>query len=348
MPGDPDWRHDPLTGRRVLISPVRGERPRHSGPACPFCEGHEAETPSEVLAFREAASKPNGPGWRVRVVPNRYAAVRMDLLPPLRFGKGGRGGEVCGEQAQDPSPQPPPRSGEGEKLPGVGVAEVFLECPQHETRFRNLPLDHAAEVIRAWRERLRYWRDDGRLAFAQFFKNEGPMAGASVEHCHSQLIGLDFVPPQILDELPRSSANGECLHCRWLERKTYFVMESNEFVVLCPSAPRFPGETWILPRRHEAAFESLADDSVQELASVLKNLLDRIGRVFNDPDFNLIVKSAPFRYSGSYHWRIEVVPRPNVTAGFEWGTGLIINTMLPERAADLLCLAFEPTARTRD
>lgn len=313
MPGDPEWRHDPLTGRRVLISPARGERPRHSGPACPFCEGHEVETPSEVLAFRDPASKPNGTGWRVRVVPNRYAAVRMDLdvLPPLRFG-------------------------EGEKAPGIGIAEVFLECPHHETRFRNLSPDQASEVIRSWRDRLRYWRDDGRLPFAQFFKNEGAMAGASVEHCHSQLIGLDFVPSQVLDELRLSSQAGECLHCRWLERKACFVMESSGFVVLCPPAPRFPGEAWILPRRHESAFESISDDSIRELASVLRDLLGRIGRAFNEPDFNLIVKSAPFRYDGISHWRIEVLPRSIAIAGFEWGTGLIINTILPESAAELL------------
>src|SRR5262245_29127348 len=308
MGAAPEWRFDPLTGRRVLISPDRGDRPIHPTGACPFCEGREAETPPEVLAYRAPGSPPNGPGWRVRVVPNRYAAVRLDL---------------------------------GE--PGVGVAEVFLESPHHETAFRNLSPSQAKDAIRAWRDRLRVWRDDDRLAFAQVFKNEGLAAGASVEHCHSQLIGISFVPREVAQELEHLAhlrgLGGVCPFCQWVEagaRNDRFVVESNRFVAFCPPAPRFPGEVWLLPRFHIHAFETLSEDKLAELSGVLQNLLTRVDRAFGAPAYNLIVKTPPFRHAGTYHWRIEVLPRTTSTAGWEWGTGLLINTMFPERAAELL------------
>jgi UDPglucose--hexose-1-phosphate uridylyltransferase len=318
MAGLPEWRFDPLTGRRVLISPDRAERPHAVGPACPFCEGHEAETPPEVLAYRDPGSAPNGPGWRVRVVPNRYAAVRsIGTLPG---------------QAITPI---------GERMPwwpGYGVAEVFIEAPRHEAVFRNFAPDQAADVVRAWRDRLRYWRDDGRLTFALVFKNEGPTAGASVEHCHSQLIGIPFIPPSVEEECVGAGSD-RCPFCNWITNARLaqgFVTDSEHFIALCPLAPRFPGETWILPRVHSAAFESLTDHDAEALVPILFDVLRRIDRVFNDPDFNLVVRSAPFHREGNYHWRIELLPRTATTAGWEWGTGLLINTMFPERAAELL------------
>ena len=187
------------------------------------------------------------------------------------------------------------------------------------------------------RDRLRYWRDDGRLAFAQVFKNEGPAAGASIEHCHSQLIGIPFVPPAIEVELRRATET--CATCSWLEQERHgprFITESDRFAVVCPFAPRFPGETWILPITHADAFESIDDADIPKLADTIRDLLNRIDRVRPGVDFNLIVRSAPFRSTGTAHWRIEILPRVTTTAGWEWGTGLQINTMFPECAAALL------------
>jgi UDPglucose--hexose-1-phosphate uridylyltransferase len=307
----PEWRHDPLTGQRILISPERAERPLKPGVSCPFCEGHESETPPEVLAYRNPKSAPNGPGWRVRVVPNRYAAVRMDA---------GRLGE-----------------------PGVGVAEVFVECPRHETRLRNLARDQVADVLRAWRDRVRYWGDESPLRFAQVFHNEGPAAGASVDHCHSQLIAIPFVPPEVEREIETlaklAQLAGMCPYCQWIKdskASERYVMESERFAVFCPPAPRFPGESWLLPKYHIHAFDTLGDDKLYELADVLLDLLIRVSRVFEDPDFNLIVKLGAFPLSDQFHWRIELLPRTITTAGWEFGTGLMINTMFPETAARLL------------
>src|SRR5688572_33392044 len=129
-----EWRFDPLTGSRVLISPDRAERPIRPAGACPFCEGHESETPPELLAFRDPGTAPNGPGWRVRVVPNRYAAVRLPETappypPPLK-GEGGPGNPLASGGSGDTLGLPLPLQGRGPgggvSAPGVGVAEVFL------------------------------------------------------------------------------------------------------------------------------------------------------------------------------------------------------------------------------
>ena len=341
MPTRPEWRLDPLTGRRVLIAPDRGERPIRATVACPFCEGHEGETPPEVMAYRSSGSAPDGPGWRVRVVTNRYAAVRMDAEtpppnPPPGSGEGGSGPDTF-RLFGSPSPLRGGVWGEELSFPGVGVAEVFVECPHHETAFRNLAHSQATDVLRIWRDRLRHWHDDGRLAFAQVFKNEGPAAGASIEHCHSQLIGVPFLPPAIADELRHATA--PCPFCRWIEVERHgprYVTESDQFSVNCPTAPRFPGEVWVLPKPHASSFETIADGPLEKLAAVLLDLLRRVDRAFSGPDFNLIVRTAPFRYEGTFHWRIELLPRTTTTAGWEWGTGLLINTMFPEHAARLL------------
>jgi UDPglucose--hexose-1-phosphate uridylyltransferase len=194
----------------------------------------------------------------------------------------------------------------------------------------------AADVIRAWRDRLRFWRDDGRLAFAQVFKNEGLAAGASVEHCHSQLIGIPFVPPAVEEEL-RRVATVRCPYCfRNAQLGPTLVAASGHFLAMCPVAPRFPGETWVLPREHAATFEAIADDRIPGLVAIVFDVLARMDRVFGRPDYNLIVRSAPFRHAGDWHWRIEILPRVTTTAGWEWGTGLLINTMFPEDAARLM------------
>jgi UDPglucose--hexose-1-phosphate uridylyltransferase len=355
----PEWRHDPLTGRSVLISPERAERPLRPGISCPFCEGHESGTPPELLAYRDAQSAPDGPGWRVRVVPNRYAAVRMDAGTTGEPGAlAGEPGALAGEpgalatganasdsrrQALPPVAYAPGSPADTPGSPGIGVAEVFIECPHHETRLRNLSRDQVADVLRAWRDRVRYWGNHGQLGFAQMFHNEGPAAGASVEHCHSQLIAIPFVPPDVEREIESLAKiiqlTGMCPYCRWMktgEAKDRHVLDSEGFAIYCPPAPRFPGESWLLPKDHFLAFDTLGDDQLLELAGLMLDLLVRVDRVFANPDFNLIVKLGAFPLGARFHWRIELLPRTITTAGWEWGTGLMINTMFPETAARLL------------
>lgn len=304
----PEWRTDPVTNRRVLLSPIRAERPFHVDGFCPFCENQEHETSEEVHAVRTPGTKPDGPGWQLRVVPNRYAAVRPDL--------------THGDPGREVAP---------------GVAEVLIEGAKHETLLHRHDRSMVRIVVRAWRDRLNYWRNDGRYAFAQVFKNQGRTAGASLTHCHSQLIAVTEVPRGIREEVD---------HVARFDWDTWLATEMNgprrilqtkSLAVLAPLAPRFPGETWFIPQVHSDCFEHISDDLCDELADTLHEMLIRIDDRFKTPDLNIMVRSTPFDVDrANYRWRVEVLPRLVTPAGWEHSTGVLINPMLPETAAEWL------------
>ena len=327
----PELRKDPTVGRWVIIATERVRRPmdlavpaspRHGGP-CPFCAGHERETPPEVLAYRDAdTAAQDAPGWRVRVVPNKFPALRVE-------GELGRRGE-----------------GVYDVMSGVGAHEVVIESPDHDATLAALPQAAVEDVVRAYRDRLVDLRRDGRLRSAIVFKNHGARAGASLEHPHSQIIATPIVPLAVADELHQARAyfdyRERCLYCDILYQETTervrVVAETTDAVAFAPYAPRFPFETWIMPRRHAAAFDQATDAELAALATVLRDVLGRLDRVVADPPFNMILHTVPFggEASPSYHWHVEIVPTLTAAAGFEVGTGFHINPMPPEEAARLL------------
>ena len=327
----PELRKDPVVGRWVIIATERVRRPsdfprrvRPAPPrACPFCPGHEAETPPEVLAYRpDASAAPDGPGWRVRVVPNKFPALRVE-------------GELD-------------RRGEGiyDLMNGVGAHEVIVESPEHEGGIERMPPAALEEVLRAYRSRIADLKRDDRLRSVLVFKNHGAEAGATVDHAHSQLIATPVVPLVVADELHQARAyhgyRERCLFCDILrqetEQRARLVADSGRVVAFAPFAARVPFETWVLPRPHGAAFEHIADDLLHELAGVLGTVLGRLRRVLDDPPYNLVLHSAPFGVgeSPSYHWHFEILPKLTGLAGFELGSGFNINPVPPEDAARLL------------
>jgi UDPglucose--hexose-1-phosphate uridylyltransferase len=333
----PELRKDPTVGRWVIIATERVRRPhdfavprnaRRGGP-CPFCAGHERETPPEVLAYREPAGAPaDAPGWRVRVVPNKFPALRVE-------GEIGRRGE-----------------GVYDVMSGIGAHEVVIESPDHDTPLGRLSPRAVEEVVRAYRDRIHDLRRDPRLRSAIVFKNHGMVAGASLEHPHSQIIATPIVPLAVADELHQARAYYEyrerCLYCDILHQETRVparvVAETPHAVAFAPYAPRFPFETWVMPRRHAAAFDHATDAELAALAALLREVLGRLDRLVGDPPFNLILHTAPFggEASPSYHWHVEILPTLTAAAGFEWGTGFHINPMPPEEAARLLRAAEWP------
>ena len=116
------------------------------------------------------------------------------------------------------------------------------------------------------------------------------------------------------------------------------ILENADVVALAPYAPRFPFETWLVPRRHGARFEDAARHEFEGLARLLKALLMRINRALESPPYNLIIHSSSFSEETSefYHWHLELMPRLTKVAGFEWGTGFYINPTSPEEAARVL------------
>lgn len=343
-----ELRRDPITGRTVIIAPERAARPmefgerrptERSAASCPFCERSETETPGEIAALREPGTKPNEAGWQVRVVPNKFPA-----LEPL-------GGDAAGVGAGRSEPDVVEGSAAVRGVVAAGVHEVIIEAPRHVVATGSLDVAQLTNVFKMYRERMLVHRADPRLRYVQIFKNVGEAAGASIEHLHSQLMGLEFVPQAIVDELKGCrnfhEQTGRCLFCGLVERELMtgerIVASTNDFVALCPYASRFPYEVWLLPRRHDARFEAAGDELLREAASSLSGVLRGIEKLLvasglASVGYNYVLHSSPFdsMEPDYYHWHIEILPRAVKQAGFEWGTGVHINPVAPEEAAAVL------------
>ncbi len=326
----PELRKDPIIGRWVIISTERGKRPGDFPPVeaasrggfCPFDSGNEDKTPPEVFAFREVDTEPNTPGWRVRVVPNKFPALMIE--------------------------GPMVRRGEGvfDKMSGIGAHEVVIETPDHGTSLCELAVDHVADVAKAFIHRINDLKQDERFRYILVFKNHGEQAGASLEHPHTQLIATPIVPKRVAEELRGSeqhySLKERCVFCdilhQELEDGVRLVTENEGFASVTPFASRFPFETWVLPKWHTARFEDMSDSQVLLLADMLKDTLYRLRCALNAPPYNFIIHTAPCQESDLlyYHWHIEIIPKLTKVAGFEWGTGFYINPTLPEEAARYL------------
>ena len=326
----PELRKDPIVGRWVIISTERARRPSDFaadpvaplGGECAFCPGSEAKTPPEILAGRPPGGAPNQPGWSLRVVPNKFPALRIE-------------GDL------DPA-------GEGlfDRMNGVGAHEVVIESPDHGASLATLGADAVAEVLLAFRARVQDLKKDPRLQYVLVFKNHGEAAGASLEHPHSQLIATPIIPIMVAEELAGAAQyyamKERCVWCDIVRQERREgrrrILEADGFVVLAPFAPRLPFETWILPIRHRAAYEDSEEGELRELAGVLGDFLRRMNRVLGEPPFNFMLHTAPLRdgQADSFHWHLEIIPKLTKVAGFEWGSGFFINPMPPESAADAL------------
>jgi UDPglucose--hexose-1-phosphate uridylyltransferase len=309
-----DLRRNPLTGQWVILAENRGARPqdvvvqqtvRDPG-ECPFCEGHEKRTPDETLALREPVGKPNGPGWRVRVVPNKYPAL---------------------EDAN-------------------GIHEIIIESPRHLTSVTQLDDRQFADVLEVYRQRLAALRQSGNFHGALIFKNGGPAAGATLAHLHSQLLAMASPEPLFLGRAAsfqrHAAVSGKCVLCEMqqdeIKSGQRVVGQSKHFTAFCPFASRFAYETWIIPREHAGHFDEISPAAIPELAALFRSLLVKVEAIVKLPAYNYIVHTAPFDTPASdhYHWHIEILPRIANLAGFELGTGSFINTVSPDKAAEQL------------
>lgn len=315
----------------MIIAADRVRRPsdfsRETVPApqpnasCPLCPGNEARTPPEVLAYRSGTG-PNQPGWQVRVVPNKYPVL-----------------EIHGDLN---------REGEGlyDKMEGIGAHEVIIESPDHTKSLSELSEKQIEDVLRAFRDRTFDLRRDIRLRYILLFKNHGAAAGATMDHSHSQLIALPVVPKVVIEEMEIGKHyydfKERCVFCDVIRQErrdqVRVVSESERFQVLEPYAPRFPFETWIMPRHHASHFETIDQAQLEDLSWVLRATLRKLDKVLERPPYNFILHTAPVQEAAMsyYHWHIELMPRLTRLAGFEWGTGFYINPSPPEECAQFL------------
>jgi UDPglucose--hexose-1-phosphate uridylyltransferase len=324
----PELRIDPLTGLRVIVAGERGTRPGAfldvaprapiDPESDPFAAGHEDHTPPEIYALRDDGT------WRVRVVPNLYPA----LAPGGETADGG-GDPLAG--------------GRGEpdlfaSRPAVGAHEVVVNAPDPVTSLAELTAEQVETAMSVWRERM---RAHAPAAYVHVIVNEGKEAGASLPHTHAQLYALPFVPAAVARERERFTAYWDRTQGRNLledlvqeevRRRERIVAIDHEAVAIAPFASRVPFHVLLAPRRPAARFSDEGPLGGRLLHQVLNRLRAALGSL---PPLNMWVRTAP-RDAAHFCWRIEIMPRLAQLAGLEIGTGVHLNVLAPEDAAERL------------
>lgn len=336
-----ELRKDLISGRWVIIATERSKRPddfRPSGGAakpaeaagfCPFCEGDEGKTPPEVFALRAAGAAPDSPGWKVRVVPNKFPALSRGT--------------------------PPPKATEGvfQWMEGIGVHEVVIENPDHGLELSDLPVPHIRDVLGVFQLRIKAIEQELHYQYVQLFKNKGKEAGASLSHPHSQIVATPIIPKRVKEEIYGAGrlfrSFKECGFCRILREEEKagkrLVLRNRHFMVVAPFASRFPFEMAVYPQRHSPFFADVTGDELLTLAETMKHVLAKLKDTIGDPPYNMVLHQAPNpslslkgwpEIDKNYHWHFEIFPILTKVAGFEWGTGFYINPVPPETAAEFL------------
>ncbi len=337
----PEYRQDIITGRWVIMATERARRPetfsRYGKQAeekkkaeevpeyleeCPFCTGNEALTPSEVVSWRDKGQA-DTPGWQVRVVPNKYPAVEMRGRPEVNI-----------------------RENIYPEMPGYGSHEVIIETPRHNCHPGFLSPGQMEQVVEAYLHRLKQLSANTVLKYVQVFRNHLREAGASVEHPHTQLLGLPFVPAALTRELDGSYQHylreETCPYCLMLKEESRFgermIFENENMAALMPYASRHPFETWVLPRRHRSSLNEISGGEKSDLAEAINQVLKLLSVGLDFPPYNMYLHTAPLRVQELpfYHWHLVILPRTTAPAGFEMGSEVFINTTVPEHAARFL------------
>jgi UDPglucose--hexose-1-phosphate uridylyltransferase len=324
----PELRHNVITREWVIIASERAKRPDQFArkgekkplpsydAGCPFCPGNEAMTPPETYRV------PDTTGWRVRVTPNKFAALAYE---------GERRRTIQGIRRM---------------VTGVGIHEVIIETPEHGKTIALLQDRDVETTIQAYLHRFRYASADPRVEQVTIFKNYGEQAGTSLEHPHSQMIATPVITTQLRDRLAHALEHfdeyGECIFCRVLQQELQegvrVVLETEHFVSFVQFATLTPFSMLVMPRRHMACFAEINDAEAADLARNLRCTLAKLYYGLRDPDFNYTIRTAPNEYTGVkyYHWYVSIIPRLTKMAGFELGSGMFINVSLPEQDAKFL------------
>jgi UDPglucose--hexose-1-phosphate uridylyltransferase len=323
----PLLRYDATTHDWVVFAPERGARPRElevgapsASPTetCPFCPGHEDSAGEEVTRV----TTDGGGGWSLRIIRNKYPALdRND-------GTGHRGPLLFQEAG------------------AYGAHEVVIESPAHEEIMARMPLPQVERILGALLARSRTLAEDPRLGAILVFKNHGEGAGTSIRHPHWQIAATPVVPRTYRQRHAISQDyfdwTSRCLHCDLLQGEladgSRIVAENAAFVAVAPFASSLPYQVRILPRTHAASFLLLPESLLPDLASLLRKVLRGLHGALANPPFNLAVNSAALgdERKAHFHWHVDVLPRLSTPAGFELGSGMHINTVLPEAAAEAL------------
>ncbi|MFC1559651.1 galactose-1-phosphate uridylyltransferase [Candidatus Margulisiibacteriota bacterium] len=331
----PELRQNPATKEWVIIATERATRPEEFRALkeiveteddikkCPFCPGNESMTPGEIFSFRTYGTKPDTAGWWVRITPNKFPA----LVPE---------GDIHRIKIDEFF----------RHMDGVGEHEIIIETPDHTKTLATMDQKQIEEIFFAYRERYRKLAEDKRFELIILFKNHKREAGTSLIHPHSQMVATPVTPMHIRHRIEEAMRyfddNGECVYCMMIKKELQanerLVHETDNFIAFIPFAATSPFETWVLPKKHSSSFEEITAVMTKELGYVMRKTLSKMHNGLKDPAYNFVVMSSPCheRNVEYYHWHIQIVPRVARVAGFEMGSGIYINTVIPENAAKFL------------
>jgi len=316
-------RLNPLNGRWVTIVADRAQRPTDFAPRkqavetdpsrpCPFCPGNEDPSLPALDTVCEDGH------WQMRVVPNLY---------PAFFGDTGFVVHHVGPVHVTAD--------------ATGLHEVFVYSPEHDGGLHTLSDAHAAMMMQALKRRLDEHAATDSIRYTQVIVNHGREAGASIAHPHAQILGLPFVPTEMLDE-ERAFARfaGGCVLCTTIDAEEAtgerVVFANDDVVAVAPFWSGAPYELLLIPRRHEGHLQHADDRGLDAMGIAIRDAVGQLNAALGDVAFNLGVHSAPHEHAGEYHWHVHLWPNLVTQAGFERGTGVMINVEPPEIAAEAL------------
>ena len=326
----PHIRKDPITKHSVIISSERIARPSdyinitekclpNSELSCPFCSGHEMKTPDSLYTIYSKQDDI----WQVRIVPNKYPIIsdtRKDELPK--------------------------ESDFFYASSAKGFHDVVIEHPNHNFNFYNAEIDDFYYIFKAVIMRLKDLSKD--MMYSLYFKNFGIEAGASLWHSHSQIITTPFIPVQMLEEIQGSleyyQEKNRCVYCDLIEEEKKLnervIYENENFIALLPFASKFAYQIYILPKEHLNSIVYISDKHIECFSNILKNVYDRLYNILGEVSFNYVLHSiSPMlknKYEHSGHWFLDIMPKMSKLAGYELGSGVFINSVAPEYAAEQL------------
>jgi len=324
-----ELRYNIINREWVVISTERAKRPHDFAKpqkdvlpipefreSCPFCPGNEGDLSDEAFRIGDKER------WSVRSIYNKFPAFSpKEKL--VRYNEGIY-----------------------HSISGYGAAEVIIENPRHNTNIALMSDDEVENIIKTYRSRYLALENEEGIEAVIIFRNNGAGAGTSLEHPHSQLIATPIVPPQIRNRVESAmnffDVTGTCIFCTTLEQEMAagkrMVSDNGTFASFIPYAGAAPFITWIFPKRHMSSFGDINDAEVKGMASILKLTISKIYYGLNNPDFNYTIRSIPVKEDGMayFHWYLSIVPRITMPAGFELGSGIFINSSLPEESAEFL------------
>lgn len=331
-----ELRKDPLLGRWVAVltqskSPSEYILPSNEDKenSCLLCAGRENETPPEIMSISKLNPDQTRQGWWTRVIPNFAPVFQVE-------GDLGRRGD-----------------GMYDKMNSIGADEIIIESPDHSVRPEDIGLEQMVRVIITYRERMVDLDKDPRFRYTLIYKNSGREAGAIFSHPVSHLTSTPVIPKRVKDELDGAKQyfayKERCIFCDIVREElrvgSRVILETRDFIAFCPYASKFPFESWIVPKKHNCAFQDIKIDEIEDMAIILSSVLKRLRAAFGELSFNYFIHSAPMTIprknhwhtlGEDFHWHLELMPRLLKTTGFQWGAGLYVLPTSPEYAAKYL------------